>query len=698
MAKDEMSLDWETYSEVDLSKVGSYNYARHPSTEVLMAAYKINGGKVLQWIPAEGQDMPAEFAEALVDPEVEKWAWNASFEMVIQKHTLKIPVKLNQWRDTMVWAHYCSFPGQLDKAGKALGLPADKLKIAAGKRLMKRFSMLQTSRRKADYGRRFRIHWYDDLPKWEEYLEYNRGDVESETEIKSRLSDFPMPDTEWMNWHLDQIINQAGLPINPAMVDNAVRVYDKAHEEGTSRMREITGLVKPGAPTQLLPWLRENMYPFEDCQKAHIRQAHTYFDEKPEHWEEEDWQGYRTNQGLKEVLETRLQLSRSSIKKFHSLKANMGDDNSLRNVLQFMGAARTGRWAGRVFQPQNLPRPEKRFKKYIEIHAKNVEQLDLESLRLVYGNVFDVLTSTVRPAAQAPEGMVFIDADLNAIENRVLGWLANCEKILRVFKMNRDPYIDFGTYLFGLDYDTLWEEYTGGNDGRRTISKPGVLGCGYMLGAGKTYVNNATGETEATGLLGYAWNMGVSHFTLADSEKSVETFRREFSEVKDYWYAIERAAKKSIRTGRTVGCGHVTFDMKGPFLRMKLPSGRYLHYYKPKIEQVLAPWGEMKPTITYEGINEKKQWVRMPTHPGKITENADQAISRDLLAHGMMLAHKRGVDIRLHVHDQIIGLVEEDKAEEQLKILIECMEESPVWAPDLPLGSEGFISTVFKKD
>lgn len=701
---DELNLDYETYSEADLKEVGAANYSRHPSTEVLMAAYSINGGEEQQWIPAEGQPMPPELDEAMEDPSVVKWAWNAPFEMQITRNTLKRKLIVPQWRDTMVLGHYCSFPGQLEKAGPALGLPADKLKMGKGKRLMRKFSMRQKSRRKATAGQMIRTHWYDDLPSWEEYLEYNRGDVVTEKEIKRRLIAHDLPMEEWELWFLDQEINEAGLPINLDMVKNATELYAEAFAKGLAEMQDWTGLGNPMSTQQLLPWLKANGYMFDDCKKGHIKQAFSYFDKKPDHWSEEDFMGYQMNEALYETLRLRLELSRSSIKKFDALLRATGDDGLLRYVLQFMGAARTARWAGRTFQPQNLPRPEKRFEKEIEIHAANVATLDLPSIEMIYGNVFDVLASTIRPAAQAPDGYMFIDADLNAIENRVLGWLADCDKILNVFKDGRCPYIDFGTRLFNRPYQEMWDEYKAGNSGPRTISKPGVLGCGYMLGAGKTFEDKTTGEIEATGLLGYAWNMGVKHFTMEDSKKSVDVFRKEFKEVKDYWYAIERAARLCIKTGQTTGCGHVSFDLKGQFMRMRLPSGRFLHYYKPRLQKTKMPWKEKdgspayKMAITYEGQNDKKQWFRQSTHPGKLTENADQAISRDLLAHGMVLAKKRGLDMRLHVHDQIIGLVKIDHAEAALETLIECMEEVPSWARGLPLGSAGFTTKVFKKD
>lgn len=963
MPKDIMSIDFETYSDLDLTKVASSRYSRHRSTEVLMGAVEFNdSGEVLQWDAAGGESMPKIVRDALVDDQCEKWAWNASFEIQITQNALKIPTVIEQWKDTMVMAMSCSLPGALGKAGPIINLDDDHLKDKEGKRLIRKFSMRKKSQRKATKGQMLRTFWYEDVADYEKYLAYNRKDVLSEGAIRRRLRQFDsMSDEEWDLWHVDQRINMAGLPINMRMVRNASRVYHEVLRLQQERMNEITGLENATAPAQLLPWLQDRGYMFDDCQKGHIKTARAYFDEKPDHWEDEQWALYMGDEDLKEVLDLRLETSRTSIKKFDALLNATDADGNLRNVLQFCGAQRTWRWAGRVFQPQNLPRPEKRFEKNIYLHAKQVEELDWQSLALIYGNVFDLLASVIRPAAQAPEGMLLIDADLNAIENRVLGWLANCVKILRVFKEGRDPYIDFATYLFDLPYEVLWHEYkVQGNGAKRTISKPGVLGClkgdtpvltdkgwkalveitvsdwlydgekwvrhegvafkgyqevlcgsgvyatldhrflteggwqewqsasqpwmfksalamgngvflqkqghlealeksffadanvvenekyqdqtscedypraapdalrltaaptsenelaqtfttysqivsmlrdrvaktrktvptvitenveyvaysvpltsgypssrelsglmapskstestmmditnpeisgslqgpsrtqiadtwdilntgdfarfavltedgclvahncGYMLSAGEKRINRKTGEIEATGLLGYAWDMGVKHFTPEQSKLSVDTFRREFHEVKDYWYGIERAAKKCIKTGRAVSYGEgyakITFDRLGPFMRMILPSGRALHYVRPRVEMQKAPWGDMKETITYEGLNDQKQWVRMSTHPGKLTENADQAISRDLLAHGIMLAYNRGLDIRLHVHDQIIGLSPESEANEQLEILKECMETPPQWAPDIPLGSAGFTSPVFMKD
>lgn len=697
---DRVHIDYETYSELDLPNVGVGRYSRHASTEALMAAWSLNDVPQKQWIPAEDEPLPRDLKEALEDPHVIKWAWNAPFEINITRNVLKIDTPLTSWRDTMVLALTCSLPGKLEKAGPVVDLPEDKQKSAKGRRLMSKFS---SPRKPTKTNPATRVFWHNAYTDWLDYLDYNRQDEVSERAIYHKLKAYQPSQEEWDLWHLDQRINEAGIPINMRMVRNAITIYETTLREKLDEMAEITGLANANSGPQLLPWLEDNGYPFSDLKKGHVARA---VERAKEERLLEAPMGHNGGPPLDDeptpyerVLELRAETSRTSPKKYHALRRAVDPvDGVLRYAFQFAGAARTWRWGGRLFQPQNLPRPIKKLEKGIEIHALNVERLNAGCFNIIYDKPMDVLASTIRPAAQAPEGYLFIDADLNAIENRVLGWLAECEKILRVFKLKRDPYIDFATYLFHMAYDDLMAEYKAGDSSKRTIAKPGVLGCGYMLGAGEERINHKTGEKEATGLLGYAWNMQVTEFTQEQSKLSVETFRREFEEVKDYWYGIERAAKKCIRTGKRVDFGRVYFDRKGPFMRMGLPSGRHLHYCRPRIEEVMMPWGEKKASITYESQNDRKQWVRESTHPGKLTENADQAIARDLLAHGMKLADRRGLDLRIHVHDQLVGLVKEDEAEEKLRILIECMEDQPDWADGLPLGSNGFISKVFMKD
>lgn len=692
---DHLGIDYETYCDVSLLDVGGSVYSKHPSTEILMAAYNFNHGPIQQWIPAEGQPIPKQLKEALVDPEVRKWAWNAKFEMDITEQHVG-PVDIRQWRCTMIQAMHCSLPGKLEKAGPILGLPMDQQKDRRGKALMRKFSM---PRKPTKANPNSRLYWSDDLQEWESYLEYNRSDVLAEGGIWRRLKPYMMSEDEWELFRIDHEINRAGLPINLSMVRNAIKIYEHALKTGIQEMQDLTGLANPNSLTQLLPWLQDQGYMFDDCKGGHIETAKSYFEKPPEHWSEDQWQDYRANDILRSVLDLRLETSRTSIKKYYALERATDTDGMLRHVLQMNGAPRTGRYAGRIYQPQNLPRPEKRFETYQDVLADGIEHLDHDSLKLIHGNVFDVLASGLRPSAQAPEGKIFVDADLSAIENRVLGWISGCDKILEVFRKGLDPYISFATYLYEKPYEELWHEYKVlKKSEKRTIAKPGTLGCGYGMGAGDEFVNNKTGEVEASGLLGYAWGMNILEFTKADAKHSVDTFRREFVEVKKYWYDLERAARKCIRTGRPTQHGVVGFEMKGPFMLMILPSGRPLYYLRPRLEEHKTPWGEMKVQITYEGLNDKKQWVRMNTTPGKLTENADQAISRDLLVHGIKLAKKEGIDVRLHVHDQILGLVAEDGAEAKLDLLKQCMEDQPKWAPGLPLGSAGLVTKVFIKD
>lgn len=715
--------DFETYCDVSVTDVGSDVYARHPSTEVLMCAYAANDEEIIQWLPAEGEPMPSDLEEMMLDPNAVKFAWNKPFEWAIWQHVLKLYIPHDQWRDPMVMAFSCSLPGSLDKAGKVVELPEDQAKMKRGKTLIRKFC---SPRKPTKHNPSTRLMPWDAPADWEEFKLYNRTDVAAERGIYKRLKPFDLPPAEWDNWVIDQEINQAGIPINMGMVQNAISIYRDLVDETLEEMTLLTGLQNANSTAQLLKWLKARGYPFDDLKAGHVRRGEERAAEQLKEWDvdateeesiveavleaarsgydfqwEEEWYEVAV---IRRVLWLRIRAAKASPKKYFALvdysDASDPENVVIRNAFQFAGAGRTWRWAGRSFQAQNLPRPaSKHIEKNIALAAEHVAKLYAPALKLLWPDAMDVLTSCIRPCAQAPDGYLFIDADLNAIENRVLGWIAKCRKILRVFELNRDPYIDFATHLFGGTYEERLAEYKGGDGAKRTISKPGVLGCGYMLGAGEEKYNAKTAEMEATGLLGYAWNMGIKEFTSDQSKLSVDTFRREFDEVKDFWYDIEKAMRKCIRTGQPTRHHMIRFDIKGPFCRMILPSGRSLHYCRPRLEMRKTPWGEMREQITYEGLNDKKQWFRQATHPGKITENADQAISRDLIAHGMRIAKREyDIDVRIHVHDQIVGLVLEDEAEAKLAQLQEAMSRRPVWAPDLPLASAGFISKIFVKD
>ena len=635
-----LGLDFETRSRADLRKVGLSRYARDPSTRALMLAWAIDDEPVEIVSFAEGEKAPCRLREALRDPTVIKRAWNAAFEKAILKHVFGILIPHEQWRCMMVLAYSLALPGSLDAAGAVVDLPADKRKLARGKTLIRRFCKPRKPTKNKPW------EWCDhttDPDEWAEFLDYCKQDVEAERALWRRLRRWDMPAHEWRLWFLDQEINERGIPIRLPVVHNAIKVAADVTASRLAEMKHLTELENPNSGSQLLGWLRERGYPFEDLKKGHVARARDAAEPGP----------------VRRVLELRQEVSKTSVKKYAALAAATDGDGYLRGALQFAGAGRTSRWSGRRFQPQNLARPVAYLEKHQEQAVKDLEYLSSDLIEILYDKPMDLLSTCVRPVVQAPEGYMLVDADLNAIENRVLGWIAGCEKILDVFRQGRDPYVDFAVYMFGGSYEALWAEYKAGDKAKRTLAKPAVLGCGYMLGPGEERENEETAEIEATGLLGYARNMGVG-MTSEQAAHAVAVWRDTFSEVVEYWYALDRAARRCIRTGDPQRVGHVIFDRSGPFMRMLLPSGRALHYCRPRIEPRKTPWGEMRPTITYEGLNDQNQWVRLSTHPGKLTENAGQAISRDLLAHGMRLAHARGLDIRLHVHDQIIALVSED--------------------------------------
>lgn len=692
--------DFETYSELDLTNVGASRYSRHTSTKVLMCGYAFDDAPVEQWVPAEGQRMPAELEDGILDPDIKNFAWNKPFEWNIWKNTLGLDTPHDNWRDPMVLGYYLSFPGKLDKVGPILKLPEEYLK-KNGKALINWFCKPKPATKTRPAGQ---VHWYQKPEKWQEFLEYNEYDVRAERKIWRMCRKHDMPAHEWEMWAIDQAINEAGIPINMDMCHNVIKIRDRVIDSLRRELQEITGLENPNSQQQLLGWLEQEGYPFQDLKAAHIKRAAAKYDETEQ-----------PNQSplYRRALALRQQISKTSTSKFDSIAAHTDEDGLLRNCFQFGGAQRTLRWAGRTLQPQNLKNPPKGldgvdwevlpsgYKRVVGgtqvTLARMLESQTPRAIQYVFEEPMDVLSGAVRPVIQAPDGYVFIDADLKAIENCVLGWMSNDKKILRVYEQGRDAYVDFATYLFKEPYQKLFEEYKAGDGYKRKISKPGVLGCGYMLSSGHEYVDHKTGEVEATGLMGYAQNMGVK-LTQAQADLSVDVWRSTYKDTVEFWYDFLNAAIRCVNTRKRQTHSHFEFDIEGPFLRMRLPSGRYLHYYKPQMLDWLMPWGDYKLSLTYLGLNAKGQWDRLSTHPGKITENADQAVARDLLATGVRRAWKRGLPVFMHVHDQVVALVREDEAEQKLRILIECLTEPSKGHEGIPLAAEGHISKWFLKD
>ena len=996
--------DLETFSKAPLLKVGAAVYAEDPSTEIILGAYSFDlDTKVTEWDKYAEQvgdvetptEPPQEYLDALTDPKVLKVAHNASFEYTILSNVQGVKIPHDQTVDSMILAFYLSFPGKLEKIGGLVGLPSDKQKDKDGKRLIRTFSVpAKPLKRNPD---RTRI-WPKDKPAdWFKYRAYNRQDVSAMRDIFLRMFKYAPPLEIWQQWWEDRAINERGVPVNQNMARRAMLMYDRYMSENTQRMRELTGLANPNSRNQLLDWLADTgEYVFDNLRKASVAAAL-----REEHLIPDD-------PVVKEVLETRRELAKTSVTKYRRFRDCVAADSTIKQTLQFGGAMRTLRWGGRLIQPQNMKNPSEVVAENMPLIAKLIEAGEWDALEAIRGDVMAALSEAIRGCIQAPPGYLICDADLSAIENVVLGYASGDQKILEVFRTGKDPYISFAQYMYHESYDDLWNEYKVERNGKkRKVSKPAVLGCprgdtlvltdsgwkrldcvqlsdkvhdglgfvehdgvvsqgihscqtmsgvvitpdheiytdigtwkrvkdlgfrdwntatnlaagllfdtsarskgldkstnafviaahgrskevhvygnligrnatassvldelqagplenvsvqehttfwltdttrsadgarattpgmgdaasktvsttsksssntaskssgtlqptrstgsittditsggiyaplldlfrtptektaivsltgeglcaepssgkdtltstrapaqfyensakgkpppksfknnrdvgayevfdiqnagpsrrfviltedgpviihncGYRLGAGHRYIDEKSGEEEATGLLGYAKAMGIE-LTDEEAETSVKVWRATYSDAVKFWYDLERAAFDTLRTGKVNHVGPVSFDIKGKFLRLRLPSGRHLHYYKAHIRAAKTPWGEVRDNVHYYGLKDQ-HWCLQSTHGGKFTENICQAIARDLLQHGISLALKENLDIFLHVHDQILILAPEDKAEAHLKILMECMNTRPKWAPDIPLATGGFITTHMTKD
>lgn len=671
-------LDFETFSKCNLKTAGIYNYAAHPTTRILMLAYAFNDEPVLQWLPNLGP-MPDRLKKALTDPLIRKHAHNAQFERLIFREVLKINIPTVQWDCNMIKALSLALPAGLDNLGKCLNVSEDKKKISAGKQLVKLFCMPRTNTsllKSNTVANRF-----TDPVKWNDFLQYNIMDVEAERASAKLLRHWKLNSFEKEAWELDQKINDRGIPVNIKSVENAVNLVNEMLEDTLHNLKKLTKLDNPNSVQQLLGWLQSKGYPHYKLTALKVAEEldkDDIFDE------------------VREALVARSILSQSAFKKYAALEDSVCKDKTLKGSFQFLGASRTGRFSGRGFQPHNLKKAQGELGKRQEELAVDLENFTFEEIKVKYKNTGNMLSGAVRTVIQAPTGHVFLDADLSAIENRVLGWVAQDDKILSVFKEGKCPYVAFATYLFNETYEALYAEYKAGDSRKRTMAKPAVLGAGYGAGPGKEEIDEDTGEKTATGLLGYARQIGVD-LTIAQCEESIAVFRNTYSGVINYWKLIEKAAKECAATHQPTKAKSIRFSMQKPFLVMHLPSGRNLYYLRPKLVPKETPFGNINLALTYETQDKSGRGVRTSTYGGKLVENAVQALARDLLVYGMVLTDKAGLDICMHVHDQIVCVAEKDKAEEQLQTLIKCMTTPPDWCKDMPLAAEGDISWFFKK-
>lgn len=690
-----LHLDYETFCELDLKKVGLDVYSAHPSCRVLMAAYRINGGELKQWFPYI-DDIPVELVEGLTSSKTKKWAFNAQFERIITKRVLKLKTPRKGWRCSQVLAYMHCFAGGLEEVGLAMGIPVDKQKLKTGKKLISIFCMPNKITKNQPHRVR---DWDTDPELWGEFCEYNRQDVIAEEAIMKMLDmeKYPVPEFEWKLYELDQLINDRGIPIDMDFVDNIIRMSAQRKKQLLRRMSKLTGVDNPNSVSQLSPWLKDHGYDAPDLRADTVKKVLK--------------KGGLSKICVK-VLKLRQFASLTSVTKAKTAKLVVGEGNCVRFMLQFGGASRTLRWAGRRVQSQNMKRTPKLLDaEHDDTKLTYVTDLiregNMVGLELAVPEPMTALSGCMRSMFRCPDGEEFKTADLKSIESAVTAWLTKCKRMLKVFRDGRDPYRDFGMEFYRKPYDAITRE-------ERNICKPPCLGCTYRMGPGKELDNG-----KKTGLLGYAENMGVE-MEPEQSEHAVKIFREIYDEIPSHWKLYEKAIRQVMATGRSITVGPVKFERKKPYLTILLPSGRRIYYFQPRIEKKVIYTGKMKRVydkalgqwkmirdayirlcFTHMGrdntITGRNIWRRIESHGGVIIENIVQAIARDVLAVGLMRAHRAGFKLVGHAHDEAIarGRVGDNKLTWQY--LCEILAEAISWAPGMPLGAAGWAGAYYRK-
>ncbi len=704
-----LTIDFETRSLINLEERGLDNYSRDPSTQVLMLAYAFDASDIYLWEP-HLQEMPTVLRRMLLNPLVTKSAWNISFERSILKHVLGIDVPVRQFLDIMVLARYMSLPGNLEDAGDILQL-GDKAKLKEGKALLKMFcepvpiKKPKNAERGTLFGaeppivREIIPRFYDHKThprEWERLGKYCMRDVEAERTIYNLVKGFPLTQKEFSAWCLDQDVNETGLPVNRTFVMNALEMAQRSQKELWSIIIEKTGITNPNSRNQMLKWAKTQGYQYSSLEKGTVTAA---------------LNGTEITPRCREILTIRQESSKSSFKKFDTLKQEVSEDNRLRNQFVFLGAARTGRWSSGGVQVHNLPRPIKAVEKKYEHAVKMIEEAQYDAIKEEFKSVINPVVSCVRGAFQASEGHRLVVGDLGAIENRGAGWVAGCQAILDVFAQGKDPYLDFAVRMFKLpsykELDAAYKAKDPTATAQRQISKPAVLGAAYALGGGEMK-KNKHGDMVKSGLWGYAEAMGVK-MTQEESHLAVKIFRQSFHEVPSFWKLLEHAAIATLRTGDAYAAGPIHFELaefnKRPLLRIHLSSGRYLHYINARIvkRDMVGKDGDPyeKDTIAYDGYGHgvgmvQVEWGQVFTYGGKFFENIVQAVSRDILLEGMFRAVDKGFRLIGHFHDEIAAEVPKSSPL-GLQDLLDCMTVPPSWAPGFPLAAAGWEGTIYKK-
>lgn len=665
MGEHHISIDIETFSSVDIKESGLYKYARSPDFSILLFAYSIDGGEV-EIIDLTKEGLPESIRTILFNAYYIKHAYNAAFEWYCLSRHFSLDENtantwLTQWRDTMLHGLYCGFTAGLDATGKAVGLPRDKQKLTLGKALIKLFCA-PCKPSKANGGRT-RTLPQNEPEKWELFKTYCKQDVVTEMAIESKLSAFTVPETVQKQWELDIIQNERGVAIDMELINGALFCYGVTAGELSQEARELTGLDNPNSVIQLKKWLEdETGQPVPDLSKDTVA----------------DMLSSELTEKARRVLELRREMGKTSVKKYTAMMNAVCGDGRLRGMLQFYGANRTGRWAGRLVQVQNLPRTYLHGSK-LDLARALVKERNINALKLVYGSVSDTLSQLVRTAFVPSEGRIFIDADFSAIEARVIAWLAGEEWVLDVFRTHGKIYEAAASQMFGVPIENIAKgrpEYA-----LRQKGKVATLALGYQGG---------TGSLISMGAL----KMGLSEDELPDI---VSRWRSSNPAIVRCWKALETAAIQAIETGRPTGTRGLVFAREADIsngidaLTVALPSGRKLFYINPHIG--VNQWGNK--SIHYFGMNQtSKKWEAVDTYGGKLTENVVQAIARDCLAHSIQKLEKNGYTIVFHVHDEVIIEAERD----ELDRVCALMGEPIPFAKGLPMKADGWTGLYFTKD
>ena len=657
-----LSIDIETRSSVDIGKAGLYKYAQSPDFRILLFAFQEDENPVEVVDLAQGEGIPEHAVRMLADPDVTKHAYNAAFEWYcLNRAGYRTP--LEQWRCTMAHGLYCGYTAGLDATGKAIGLPQDKQKLAAGKALI-RYFCVPCRPTKTNGNRTWNQPWHAK-EKWELFKEYNRQDVVTERAILNRLEQFPMPESEQKQWQMDVLMNAFGVRVDTELIKGALYIDAVSTQELTEEAVRITGLGNPNSGAQLVPWLNTQCgkVRFQDIQKATVADALDHREDYPE----DVWR----------MLEIRQQLGKTSIKKYVAMDTAKGEGDRVRGLTQYYGANRTGRWAGRMVQMQNLPR---NYLKTLDYARDLVKGKNYAGLKLLYGNVPDTLSQLIRTAFIPSAGHKFVVADFSAIEARVIAWLAGEQWVNEVFATHGKIYEATASQMFGVPVERIAKgnpEYS-----LRQKGKVATLALGYQ------------GGTSALIAMG-ALNMGLTEDELPDI---VSRWRQANPRIRDLWYAVENAALAAMETARPQAIRGLIFALEGDllygqsFLTVRLPSGRKLYYPKPFLKE--NQFG--KQALHYYTVGQQtRKWEVASTYGGKMTENIVQAIARDCLAVTLERIYDRGLQTVFHVHDEVII---DAPMETTVEEICDLMAEPIPWAPGLILKGAGFESSYYMKD